>query len=47
MPMALAVSCGEPPPRPMITSAPESWKAFTPAFTFSTGGLGTTSEKMS
>ena len=45
--MALHVSCGLPPPRPMSSSAPAARKAARPACTFSTGGLGTTSEKIS
>ena len=38
--IALHVSWGEPPPRPMSTSAPEARKAARPAWTFSIGGLG-------
>ena len=45
--IALHVSWGEPPPRPMSTSAPEVRKAARPAWTFSIGGLGATSEKTS
>ena len=45
--IALHVSWGEPPPRPMSTLAPEARKAARPAWTFSIGGLGTTSEKTS
>lgn len=46
-PMALAVSMEEPPPTATMASAPEASKAATPAWTFSTVGLGFTSEKSS
>ena len=44
IPIALQVSCGDPPPIPMSTSAPEAAKAATPAWTVSMGGFGTTLE---
>ena len=44
-PTALAVSIDEPPPMAMMKSAPDSLKADTPLFTFSTVGLGLISLK--
>jgi hypothetical protein len=47
IPTALHVSCGEPPPTAISTSAPASRNAARPARTFSIGGFGATSENTS
>ena len=47
MPMPLQVSCGEPPPRPIRKSAPDSANLATPSLMHSTGGFGLTLENTS